>query len=79
MESVEFGGTPYEVFDAALSLTAGWPPTILWRVTSGSSSVVECFLAKEDVAGSTPVSRSKSAFSALHFYGSWTGRSPELI
>ena len=24
----------------------------------GSSSVVECFLAKEDVAGSTPVSRS---------------------
>lgn len=27
--------------------------------TSGSSSVVECFLAKEDVAGSTPVSRSK--------------------
>ena len=26
--------------------------------TSGSSSVVECFLAKEDVAGSTPVSRS---------------------
>ena len=26
---------------------------------SGSSSVVECFLAKEDVAGSTPVSRSK--------------------
>src|SRR5579863_3963423 len=30
-----------------------------YRGTSGSSSVVECFLAKEDVAGSTPVSRSK--------------------
>src|ERR1700679_2320378 len=28
---------------------------------SGSSSVVECFLAKEDVAGSTPVSRSKES------------------
>jgi hypothetical protein len=28
--------------------------------------VVECFLAKEDVAGSTPVSRSKT-LSALHF------------
>ncbi len=39
--------------------------------TSGSSSVVECFLAKEDVAGSTPVSRSNSAFSALHFSSSW--------
>jgi hypothetical protein len=29
--------------------------------------VVECFLAKEDVAGSTPVSRSKKALSAVHF------------
>jgi len=28
--------------------------------------VVECFLAKEDVAGSTPVSRSKYTFSAIH-------------
>ncbi len=31
-----------------------------WNCESGSSSVVECFLAKEDVAGSTPVSRSKT-------------------
>jgi hypothetical protein len=29
--------------------------------------VVECFLAKEDVAGSTPVSRSKQYPSTLHF------------
>jgi hypothetical protein len=29
--------------------------------------VVECFLAKEDVAGSTPVSRSKKHHSTLHF------------
>jgi hypothetical protein len=29
--------------------------------------VVECFLAKEDVAGSTPVSRSKKALPELHF------------
>jgi hypothetical protein len=29
--------------------------------------VVECFLAKEDVAGSTPVSRSKKALSAVHY------------
>ena len=28
--------------------------------------MVECFLAKEDVAGSTPVSRSKSSPSAIH-------------
>ena len=34
--------------------------------------MVECFLAKEDVAGSTPVSRSKQAFSAIHI--STTGR-----
>ena len=33
---------------------------------SGSSSVVECFLAKEDVAGSTPVSRSITSPSAIH-------------
>jgi hypothetical protein len=32
--------------------------TYLWQ--GGSSSVVECFLAKEDVAGSTPVSRSNN-------------------
>ena len=30
------------------------------KPVSGSSSVVECFLAKEDVAGSTPVSRSNN-------------------
>jgi hypothetical protein len=29
--------------------------------------VVECFLAKEDVAGSTPVSRSKHPLPAIHF------------
>jgi hypothetical protein len=29
--------------------------------------VVECFLAKEDVAGSTPVSRSKKLLPAVHF------------
>jgi hypothetical protein len=29
--------------------------------------VVECFLAKEDVAGSTPVSRSKQVLPAVHF------------
>ena len=29
--------------------------------------MVECFLAKEDVAGSTPVSRSKEHPSAVHF------------
>ena len=29
--------------------------------------MVECFLAKEDVAGSTPVSRSKKTFTAVHF------------
>ena len=29
--------------------------------------MVECFLAKEDVAGSTPVSRSKNPLPAVHF------------
>ena len=29
--------------------------------------MVECFLAKEDVAGSTPVSRSKEILPAIHF------------
>jgi hypothetical protein len=29
--------------------------------------VVECFLAKEDVAGSTPVSRSNKLLPAVHF------------
>ena len=29
--------------------------------------MVECFLAKEDVAGSTPVSRSKYTLPAVHF------------
>ena len=32
--------------------------------------MVECFLAKEDVAGSTPVSRSNQRLSALHFFSS---------
>lgn len=36
--------------------------------TSGSSSVVECFLAKEDVAGSTPVSRSNHSPPAIHSF-----------
>ena len=43
--------------------------------TSGSSSVVECFLAKEDVAGSTPVSRSNQRLSALHFCSTRVGSS----
>ena len=34
------------------------PIDIVVLGTGGSSSVVECFLAKEDVAGSNPVSRS---------------------
>lgn len=39
-------------------------PTLCYiQVVGGSSSVVECFLAKEDVAGSTPVSRSKRPLS----------------
>lgn len=29
---------------------------------SGSSSAVECFLAKEEVAGANPVSRSKNLY-----------------
>lgn len=29
--------------------------------------MVECFLAKEDVAGSTPVSRSNNILPAVHF------------
>ena len=41
-----------------ISLTRRRPPGYTSPCTSGSSSVVECFLAKEDVAGSTPVSRS---------------------
>ncbi len=40
--------------------------------TSGSSSVVECFLAKEDVAGSTPVSRSNQRL-ALQFCSNQVG------
>ena len=36
------------------------------KTVGGSSSVVECFLAKEDVAGSTPVSRSIKSLSAIH-------------
>ncbi len=35
--------------------------------------MVECFLAKEDVAGSTPVSRSKQRHSALHFVSTSVG------
>jgi hypothetical protein len=41
----------------------------------GSSSVVECFLAKEDVAGSTPVSRSKHSSTAIHSRRFRTGAS----
>ena len=33
-------------------------------IASGSSSVVECDLAKVEVAGSTPVSRSKNSVSS---------------
>jgi hypothetical protein len=35
--------------------------------------VVECFLAKEDVAGSTPVSRSKHSLPAVHFHLQFAG------
>ncbi len=40
--------------------------------------MVECFLAKEDVAGSTPVSRSNQRLSALHFCSSLVEPSLEL-
>ncbi len=42
---------------------------------SGSNSVVECDLAKVEVAGSNPVSRSRFAFSPGRFSGTdfrWT-------
>ena len=40
---------------------AGSIPALGTSTVSGSSSVVEHFLAKEDVAGSNPVSRSTNA------------------
>ncbi len=49
------------------ALTTSLIPRYTQNCESGSSSVVECFLAKEDVAGSTPVSRSKKALPAVHF------------
>ena len=42
------------------ALQKGKGVAILMLGRAGSSSVVECFLAKEDVAGSTPVSRSNN-------------------
>ena len=39
-------------------LVDNWEPTTDNCILSGSSSVVECYLAKVDVAGSNPVSRS---------------------
>jgi hypothetical protein len=42
------------------SIAATAPPVYNQTRTSGSSSVVERDLAKVDVAGSTPVSRSRS-------------------
>ena len=44
--------------------------------------MVECFLAKEDVAGSTPVSRSKKPFTAVHFnleFQATTGRGTQVV
>ena len=41
-----------------VSFDPAWRGSLYSESASGSSSVVECFLAKEDVAGSTPVSRS---------------------
>ena len=42
--------------------------------------MVECFLAKEDVAGSTPVSRSKCLLSAVHFtYNRRQGRGTQVV
>ena len=40
-------------------LTVHFHHVIMWNPLSGSNSVVECDLAKVEVAGSTPVSRSK--------------------
>ena len=45
--------THFDLAHKALSLI------YLWRLLSGSNSVVECQLPKLDVAGSSPVSRSK--------------------
>ena len=39
--------------------------------------MVECFLAKEDVAGSTPVSRSKHVLPAVHFSYNSAGQKHE--
>ena len=47
------------------SLTHPNPTRYTLKSLSGSSSVVECYLAKVDVAGSTPVSRSKSLLQRL--------------
>ncbi len=65
-------GQPRRNFVALTSYVA---VAILVKVTSGSSSVVECFLAKEDVAGSTPVSRSNQRLSALDFAAVGLGQS----
>ena len=55
------------------ALTIRTPARYTRSCKSGSSSVVECFLAKEDVAGSTPVSRSKKVLPAVHFTYNSTG------
>ncbi len=43
------------------------------RSLSGSNSVVECDLAKVEVAGSNPVSRSKSARKFSRYPSPWRG------
>ena len=49
-------------------------PLVQYPLLSGSNSAVECDLAKVEVAGSNPVSRSR-------FYAPflWEGRLPMLI
>ena len=66
----------------ALQTAALTPPTLhgyTYRRQGGSSSVVECFLAKEDVAGSTPVSRSKHPSSAIHSRSNLHGACGRLL
>jgi hypothetical protein len=41
---------------------------VQYPLLSGSNSVVECDLAKVEVAGSNPVSRSRFSLSALPFF-----------
>ncbi len=46
-------------------MMAGKACGTVWGRVSGNNSVVECDLAKVEVAGSNPVSRSKSALTNM--------------